>query len=409
MLAAAAMLLGGFALKAQCLAPWAEGNQYRSLCYNDIQALYPDSRDERGNVVGRGVQERVFPYVSGGLRADGALINGAVEYPVLTGVFMWISGAAAGNGDEYLVHSALLLAPFGLLTAYLLARMTGLRALMWAAAPAVVLYAFHNWDLLVVAAVAGGFYLWHKGAPRGAAAAFAVGAALKMYPAFFVAPLALERWRAGDRRGATEVVGIGAGAFALINLPFVLRNVEGWWATYEFHRVRGPNFDSIWNLTTFGPISLPRLAPDQLNLVTGIGLLVFLTAALGTGWLRSRNEGAYPVVPVCAALLAAFLLWNKVHSPQYALWILPFFVLVAVPIGWWIAYTVVDLMVYVGVFRFFYDYTTRGILESTAQDMMEAGVWLRAFLLLALFVVFLRSSDSLTHPPATVEAVGEAA
>lgn len=409
MLVAAAGLIGGFALKGRCLAPWAEGHQYRGLCYNDIQALYPDFRDEHGDIVGRGVNARVFPYTAGELRSDGALVNGAIEYPVLTGVFMWASGAAASDPNEYFLHSVLLLGPFGFLTAYLLARMTGIRALMWAAAPALVLYAFHNWDLLAVAAVAGGFYLWHKGAPRASAATFAVGAALKMFPALFVAPLALERWRDGDRKGAGEVAAVGAGTFALINLPFIVKNFSGWWATYEFHRARGPNFDSIWNLTSFGPISLPRLDVGALNLVTTLGLLSFFAIALGVGWLRARKEIAYPVVPVCGALLAAFLLWNKVHSPQYALWILPFFVLTAVSIGWWVAYTVVDFVVYVGVFRFFFDYTTQGVFESTAQDMMEVGVWLRAILLLLLFVVFLRSSDSLTHPPATLEPVGEAA
>ena len=408
MLVSAAALFGGWLLKGQCLKPWEGSRQYKALCYNDIQALYPDYQDERGDVVGRGVQARIFPYVEGDLRADdGALINGAVEYPVLTGVFMWGSGLLAHDANQYFLHSALLLAPFGLLTTFLLARMTGLRTLLWAGAPAIILYAFHNWDLLVVAATVVGFYLWHRGEPVWAAVLFGVGAAFKMYPALFVAPVALERWRRGDRVGAGAVVGAGAGTFALINLPFVIRNFDGWWATYSFHSRRGPNFDSIWSITDIGPLSIPRLEPDQLNLLTTGLMLVFFVAVLGAGWWRARRDGAYPVLPVSAALLASFLLWNKVHSPQYTLWLLPFFVLVAVPVAWWFAYTVVDMIVYVGIFRFFYDYTNDGEFFTTAYHAMSIGVWLRALLLLLLVVVFLRSDSS--HPPATVEPVGEAA
>ena len=43
------------------------------------------------------------------------------------------------------------MAPFGLATAWLLGRLTRWRALIWALGPPLVLYAFHNWDLPVVA------------------------------------------------------------------------------------------------------------------------------------------------------------------------------------------------------------------------------------------------------------------
>jgi len=141
--------------------------------------------------------------------------------------------------------------------------------------------------------------------------------------------------------------------------------------------------------------------------------------ALGFGWLRGKATGTYPFVQVSAALLVAFLLWNKVHSPQYTLWLLPFFVLVPLrppwAIGWWAAYSVVDLLVYVGVFRYFYDFSYRGLTEGTlAHGTMVFGVWTRAALLLALFLVFLfaRSEEDRgraeisTHPSSRVSLVG---
>jgi uncharacterized membrane protein len=362
-------------LKAQCLAGF-DGRQYSRLCYNDIQPLY-DARE---------VEEH-FPYVEGELRESnrGAeLVDGAIEYPVLTGLFMWVAGVFAEGSNGYLIVSAVLLAPFAAWTAGTLARMGGRRALMWAAAPAIVLYAFHNWDLLVVAAAVGGLWAWKRGRFELAAAYFAVGGALKLYPLFFLAPLALELWLRRDRARAARTVGIGFGVWALINAPFLTLNPAGWLATFEFHSLRGPNFDNMWQL------AFPGASPVSLNSWTPILIGISFVVALVAGTRRS-NEGRFPGFAVCAAMVAAFMLWNKVHSPQYTLWLLPFFVVLRMHVGWWIAYAIADLAVYVGVFRWFYDFVYLGEDFTAAKKLMIGGVWGRAVLLALLFVVFLRA------------------
>ena len=386
-------LVAGFALKAQCMADWSHFIQYERLCYNDIQPLYG----------ARGIDADTFPYVSGSLQ-DGDLLGGAIEYPVLTGVFMWATGLLVDNVDQYLIVSTVLLVPFALLVAHLLSELRGPRALMWAAAPALVFYAFHNWDLLVVAAATAGFFAWSRDRPVWSAVLFGLGGALKGYPLLFLPALALHRWFVGRRDEAAIVLGAGAGVFAVVNLPFVLASPSGWWATYEFHSRRGPNFDTIWAIREFGPLSLPKLEPDALNLVTFALTGTFIVVALIVGLIRARREGGYPFLPVAAACLASFMLWNKVHSPQYTLWILPLFALVAVNWVWWAAYSIVDAAVYVGVFRFFFDACSRDAScnvvppePTLAQHVMELGVFGRAGLLLALFVVFLRASPGSLH------------
>ncbi len=398
--------MGGYFLKARCSAP--DANQYRDLCYNDIQPLYGI----------RGVQEGTFPYVDGRLE-DGELVDGAIEYPVLTGVFMWFAGRlTSADHTQYLTVTALLLAPFGLLSAHLLGRLSGRRALLFAAAPAIVLYAFHNWDLLAVAAVVGGLWAWRSRHFEWAAVLFAIGAALKMYPALFLVPLALYRWREGDRRGAISAFVVGAATFVAINLPFALANFEGWWATYEFHSNRLPNYDTIW-LLGLTPSGNVRWSPDVFNVLTSALIVASFALAIYLGWKRSVvKDVPYPFLQVCGAALVAFLLWNKVHSPQYVLWLLPFFVVLRVHIGWWVAYSLADLAVYVGVFRWFYDFGAgRTVEEMTgAKALLLAGIWLRALLLVALFVVFLgarsalgRGADhALSSPvPPRLEWVGE--
>jgi uncharacterized membrane protein len=398
-------LIGGFVLKGQCLAPWEDGRQYGTLCYNDIQPLYSV----------RGIQGGEFPYVDGSLEDEQGLVDGAIEYPVLTGLFMWLVGTfVSDDPNAYLKASAIALSPFGLVTTFFLARRVGLRTLMWAAAPAVVLYAFHNWDLLVVAAAVAGIVLWFNGRPMWAAALFGVGGALKMYPMFFLGPLFLERWIAGDRRGAVRGLIVGVGVFALINLPFVLINFDGWWATYEFHQLRGPNYDSLWQLR------FPQLTAEQVTNISGVLTLGTFAIVLVVGIFRGSREGRFPFVQTCGALLAAFLLWNKVHSPQYTLWLLPFFVLLSVSVVWWIAYSAIDLLVYVGIFRYLYEVFHRHVAEEQAYNAMKWGVYMRAVVLAALVVIFLLSDradepeteeakEVVSHPPSKVDAVGESA
>lgn len=385
-------VVGGWLLKGQCLQPWANGHQMSSLCYNDIQPLYG----------ARGIQQRIFPYVHGSLDQNNQPVNGAIEYPVLTGVFMWFTGLFARDANRYLQVSALFLAPFALLVAFMLARMRGWRALMWAAAPAIALYSFHNWDLLVVAAAVGGFFLWYRGSPVWAAVLFGIGGALKVYPLFFLAPLAFEKLFEKDFRRALRSVAAGVGTFALINIPFALVHFDGWWATYKFHDLRGPNYDDIW------PVLFPRIAGNvsQLNRVSGALTIAAFVAILAVAWWRAQRGGVYPMVNASAALLCAFLLFSKVHSPQYTLWLVPFFVLIEAPVflsvAFWILYSLVDLAVYVGIFRFFASFAGgphAGFYEILYQD----GVIARAALLIVLIVFFMAAKPGLEVPEHAIE------
>lgn len=380
---AALTLISGLAFKSPCLHDW-HGQQFSKGCYNDIQFLYPQ----------RGIPQHIFPYVHGKLISDAngdALVGGTFEYPVLTGLFAWFAGLPVHGPNHYLVWSAVLLAPFGLLTAWLLARMTGWRAMYFAAAPAMVLYAFHNWDLLVVAATVGAFYAWWRQRYLWTAFLLGIGTCLKLYPLFFLAPLVLERLIASDRRNAVRTALVGAVTVAAVNLPFALVNASGWWAPYDFQRLRNADYtsDSIW---IWG---FPGLSRSDLNRLTPILIGTAFIVALGIGWWRGRREGVYPFLQVCAAMLFAFVVLGKVFSPQYALWLLPFFALVRVRWGWWAAFVAADVTLYFGLFRWFYDFIYRHVDFGLAKQALIIGIWGRATIVALLFVVFLAAQPAL--------------
>jgi uncharacterized membrane protein len=408
-------LLAGYANKARCVGPEfdAQGRSapdfalraYRDVCYSDIQKLW----------IGRDIDRHVFPYVDGSITPAGELQGGTVEYPVLSGLLMWVAAIPAHTDGGFLLWSALLMTPFGLLTGWLLGRLTRWRALVWALGPPLVLYAFHNWDLPVVACAVGAVYAvhaWRTPRPLAdravvAAVLLGLGFAFKLYPGAFVLPLALLVLTAGGRgapldwRGALRVPLVAAATVVLVNLPFAVAGYEGWRASFTFQELRKVDIttNSIW-YWGFRPWSEPgnvafQAAVDRLS--PTLVLLSFAVAA-AVGWRRWRLEGAYPWIGVSAAMLCGFLLLHKVHSPQYTLWLLPFFVLLRLHRGWIAAYLVADLAMYVGIFRLFHLFNTgadAGIVGGFAAQAVAIGVWGRAALLVALFVVALRVPDTL--------------
>jgi uncharacterized membrane protein len=411
-------LLAGYANKARCVGPEfdAQGRSVpdfilrgnRDVCYSDIQKLW----------LGRDIDRHIFPYLYGSITPDGELHGGTVEYPVLSGLLMWVAAIPSHTDGEFLLWSALLMAPFGLLTGWLLGRLTRWRALVWALGPPLVLYAFHNWDLPVVACAVGAVYAVHAWrSPRRladralvAAVLLGLGFAFKLYPGAFVLPLALlvltapGRGAPLDWRGALRVPLAAAVPVVLVNLPFAVAGYEGWRASFTFQEVRKVDIttNSIW-YWGFRPYSEPTNLAFQATVDWLSPALVLLSfaAAAAVGWWRWRREGgAYPWIGVSAAMLCGFLLLHKVHSPQYTLWLLPFFVLLRVRWGWIVGYLVADLAMGIGIFRLFYLLNAgadAGLFAGFTAQAVAVGVWGRAALLVGLFVVFL------TVPPALTE------
>ncbi|MFC9515530.1 glycosyltransferase 87 family protein [Nocardiaceae bacterium NPDC056970] len=413
-------LMLGYLDKARCIGPpfGADGRSLifdrikdRDVCYSDIQLLW----------LGRGIDQHLFPY-TGGITPDGLLTGGTVEYPVLSGLLMWLGAIGAHTDAEFLQHSVLLLAPFGLATAWMLSRLTGRTALLWAATPPLLLYAFHNWELPVVATSVGAIAVmatdrWSV-RTRGVLAAvlLGIGFCLKLYPGLFVLPLALYVLTRGrprhalDVRGAAAVLGAAAATVVAINLPFAVHDYAGWRASFTFQQLREADLTSnsiwYWGLRPLmgagdrGSASYHALVGTLSPLL----LVAALALALWLGWRRYGREGVYPWIGVSASMLCAFVLLHKVHSPQYTLWLLPFLVLLRIPWSLVGTYLVADAVLGIAVFRWF-DALATDSDGDAAKFLVELGVWSQAALLVVFFVLFtrapLRRYAGRTRAPAT--------
>jgi uncharacterized membrane protein len=431
----------GYANKDRCTGPtydrWGRTTDMllrsqRDVCYSDIQYLW----------IGRDIDRHVFPYVHGGIDKTGQLYGGTVEYPVLTGMLMWLGAFFAHNDHQFLMYSALLLTPFALFTAWLLGRLSRWRALLFAIGPPLVLYAFHNWDLAVTACSVAAIYVVHRGWGRRGAdrplvqravvsgVLLGLGFAFKLYPAIFTLPLMLyvatggpggRELPAGRRwhiRGALWTGLTVIGTVVLVNLPFMLAGFRGWKASYTFQAMRNVDIttNSIW-FWGFRPFSDPQNKSFQgiVDVLSPTLILVSFVVACVLGWLRYRREGTYPWVAVSAAMLCGFLLFHKVHSPQYTLWLVPMFAMVRVKPVWVVLYYLADIAMGLGIFRYYYAITFRlpyGIYDGLAAQATAVGVWGRAALLAVLFFMFLKASatpEELDTSPAAVASRAELA
>lgn len=304
----------GLLQKLPCrLGAWNSGSgQYVYACYTDIYPLY----------FAEGLAEGAVPY-----------LDHPVEYPVLMGAVMQaVAWVVSPIDDAYVAGSAfydvtvLLLVAAALVTAAATALVAGHRperAVMFAAAPGLAFAAYINWDLLAVALTALAVLAWARRRPVLAGVLLGLGVATKFYPVVLLGPiflLCLRAWRLG---AFARTFLAAFTVWVAVNLPVYLVAPEGWATFYTFSRERGAGWGSVWLLLQ--RLGVPGTSDlSTLNLL-GSGAFLLCCAAVAVLALAAPRR---PRLAQLAFLtIAAFILTNKVWSPQYVLWLLPFAVL----------------------------------------------------------------------------------
>ena len=366
LLATVATLALGWVLKAPCLGSWADGRQYNRLCYSDVAALYGDTFRDRG------LAEDRIPYV-----------DGENEYPVLTGLTMWVTAVPVDGYPAFFNLSAVILSGAALVTAAILHGMAGRRALLFALAPTLLIYAFVNWDLLavMVATAATAAFLKRKDGLAGVL--IGLGAATKLYPALLLIPFALSRLRE-DRRDRAALLAVAtSGAWAVVNVPFALASFERWWEFFRFNAIRPADWDSLWYIASrhLGFVW-------EAAVVNGLALATFILAGVGLWFVAGRRLPASRTWTFAFPLLILFLLTSKVYSPQYGLWLLPWFALALPDLRWFVAFQVADVAVFVTRFQFFA--RLEGVGEGLPQGSFDLAVVVRAAILVGCIVAWAR-------------------
>jgi uncharacterized membrane protein len=365
----------GWLVKSPCLGSWSDGRQYNRLCYSDVAALYASEDRDRGLDEGR------VPYV-----------DGENEYPVLTGVAMWVAALPATSYASFFNWTALLLTALALVTAAVIHRMVGLRALYFAAAPTLAIYGLMNWDLVAVALATLATAAFLRDRDIASGGLLGTGAAAKLYPALFTIPFALDRYRAGRRDEGGRLVVAAVVAWVAVNLPFAILGFDRWSEFFRFNGARGADWDSLWYLAA-RRLGFTWDAP-LLNILTATTLILLAVVV----WrLRENRDPRFPAWTFAFPLLVLFLLTGKVYSPQYGVWLLPWFALTLPDLRLFAAFQLADAAVFVTRFQFFARYGDLG--TGLPFWSFEVAILIRAAILVACVVAWIRGHQPLPDEP----------
>ncbi|NEY30739.1 DUF2029 domain-containing protein [Streptomyces sp. PRKS01-65] len=315
-LVAIGMFALGLVQKAPCYnGAWFFGasSQYTHACYSDIPHLYQ----------GRGFADGLVPYfdkISGDMEY--------LEYPVLTGMFMevasWLtpgSGSLQDQAQWYWMANAGMLMVCAAVIAVCVTRTHGRRpwdGLLVALAPAFALTATINWDLLAVALTAAAMLMWARSRPLAAGILLGLATAAKLYPFLLLGPLLVLCWRAGRWREFSKALSGAAGAWLVVNVPVMLFAFDGWSKFYTFSQERGVDFGSFWLI-----IAQNTSDPFSTDTVNTLALVLMVLCCGGIAALTLAAPRRPRFAQLAFLIVAAFVLTNKVYSPQYVLWLVP--------------------------------------------------------------------------------------
>jgi putative flippase GtrA len=312
-----------------------------------------------------------------------------LEYPVGSGVLLYLASVVSPTPTGVLVVTALAAAAAAVSVTVLLARRNGARTWRWALASPLLLFAFQNWDTFAIAALVAGLVAFERRRPATAGVLLGVGTVIKLFPGIVVPVLLASALVRRDVRSAQRLLVGFLATLAVVNLPVMLLAGHGWWWPMQFQGARAATWGTVW-MYGYRVLGLPTHGPQAAHLANAVS-----TVALAIGMLALVAYTARRRVDPIAASAAAvglLLLTNKVYSPTYDLWLVVFFVMLAIPRRVWIAFCVLDLAIYVVVFGYFHHLIPR----AGVATFLPIFVLARAAVLVTVVVLALRRRDAPT-------------
>lgn len=301
-------------IKSYCrVQGWGGAGAYYATCYSDFPTLLGGQAFAHGSL----------PVFTPDAR---------FEYPVLLGVVAALTSLAVPGGLSsgqralgYFDLNAFLMVALWIGTVLVTARLAHRRkwdAAMVALAPGIITSGFINWDLWAVFALSLALLCFARKRPVWAGVWIGVGAAFKLYPLLLLLAVLLLALRSGKARAfGLTVLGCCAALLA-VNVPFALLNPGSFRYFFDFAVTRGAGFSSFWESWNIvvTRVGQPGMSAAQVNLaaVLSFAVVVLLIACVTLAVPRRPR-----LAQVLFLLVAAFILCNKVYSPQFVLWLIP--------------------------------------------------------------------------------------
>ena len=345
-------------------------DQFKFLCYSDIGLLYPD----------RGLLQGNTPYLDSGNYP-------VLEYPVLTGWFLELErritallgglqgtdlteGQIRASTLIFVDVNTVLLGALLLIAIWAQVRTDDQRpwdGMMLAASPCVAAAALINWDLLPIALTALAMLSWSRSKPALTGVLLGLGVAAKLYPGLLLGPLFLLCLRGRRMPDFVTTLCTAVLSWGAVNLPVLVLAPDAWRSFWTFNSDRGGDLGSIWYV-----FSLAGHEVQNLNVVSA-GLFASCCVAIGVLIMVAPRRPRFGAMAFL--VVVAFLLTNKVYSPQYVLWLLPLLILARPQWRDWLIFTAGELVYFVAIWWHLGGLLTPG--DSSADRVYWFAVLIR--------------------------------
>ncbi|NLS10448.1 hypothetical protein HGQ17_10695 [Nesterenkonia sp. MY13] len=364
MITAVGVVLAALSMQYCRLNGWTNPEMYHWGCYSDVAALWSARELDQ---------------------SPGAPFNtdyANFEYPALTMILAslvaWVTHGLDGlfgetglaywemrNSLLYWDLTFLLAAAAWFVLTLTVMKAAGNRpwdALIVATSPAIIFGIGINWDIFPAAALALAilFYLRRQWVLAGVF--IGIGVSLKLYPLFLLGAaftLTLRAWlidrqllplggnKTDDdaaaesetdeppRPAATKehiadwvdfarLTLAAVVSWLLINIPVMLVSFESWLEFYEFSASRAPGWSSLWQ--AWGALREAPMEPETVSVLSLVFFTLSCAAVLAVGLTAPVSPR---MVQLLLLIVAAFMIFNKVYSPQFMMWLLPLIALAA--------------------------------------------------------------------------------
>ena len=298
---------------------------------------------------------------------------------------MWAAAKVGHSPAGTYFTAAIILLLGAVLTTWLLWTIVGMRALYFAAAPTLLMYGPLNWDLVAVASMTAAVALYVRGRPGTAGVAAGLGTAAKVMPGIACAPMTFFRGRSGRSVTSFRFASSALLTWLIVNVPLAAFATRGWSEFFQFNAGRPIDVDSLWSVgchlvTGHTPCASSRM----INLISAA---LFIFGVVVVWQLRTRRDPTTEPWTMGFAMLAVFFLTNKVYSPQYDLFLLPWFALVLPDFSAFITFEATGIVIFLTRFT--------GVLKPSL-DLFHLAVVVRALVLVICLAVYVagRTSDA---------------
>jgi uncharacterized membrane protein len=217
-----------------------------------------------------------------------------------------------------------------------------------------------------------------------------VGVALKLYPLLLLIPMVLLGLRTGRMREVGKTAVATVATWLVVNLPVLLLYPRGWSEFFRLNTRRGDDMDSIYNVVKsftgwrgFDPQLGFWEPPSVTNAVTAV---LFAACVCGIGYVALTARYRPRLAQLAFLVVAAFLLTNKVWSPQYSLWLVPLAVLALPHRRILLAWMTVDALVWVPRMLYLFGEQKMGL----PQQWFTTTVLLRDIAVMTLCALVIR-------------------